>query len=175
MRFGRGLAVGALFVCLLASAADAPEYRAIAQLRANGFKRCASTLNALTKDLYTSDTFTYRAFWSSTDADTSTAAILAAQRGSDFVSYSYIASTPAAGPHPACDQSFTQVFVIQQSCDSVGDSFKDWEFDSPLGPVVTYLHPRAPGLKAALIPTQSGCVLVKTGATYLFPSESVKK
>lgn len=158
-----------VFFCVAFSAAaeDEKHYRAIDALLSLGFKTCANNASAVTKFLYDEDDFAYLNTWNQTDADKHTALTLTTKTYSDGASFATVATTPT--PDGACDASFSQIFVLSESCAKLRDTtFKEWKFYGDLGGTPLYEDPTSDSVVVGLATIQSNCLVIKTGV-FFFP------
>ena len=116
--------------------------------------------------LYEADDYAYVNTWHKDATDQHATLTLASKAFEDGPSVATLAVTPSTGG--TCDTTFTQLFVLPQSCPALRDTtFKAWKFYVDLGGVASYEDPTSPAVVALFLPVATGCLVVKTGLLFM--------
>jgi len=149
-------------------ASATPDYRAIDGLKGRGFKKCASDASRLMKFVYDADDFAYLNFWNKSSPDGHSALTVTAKPYSDGPSVTAMTTSPTSDG--ACDATLVQMFLVADSCPKLRETtFKDWKYYTSLGDAPLYEDPTTPAVVVAMVPSQSSCLIVKTGILF-FPA-----
>jgi len=150
------------------ASADTADYRAIDGLKGRGFRKCAGDASKVIKSLYDSDDFAYLNFWNKYSPDEHSALTVTAKPYADGPSMTAMTTSPTADG--SCDATLVQMLLVADSCPKLRDtSFKNWKYYTSLGDAPLYEDPTTPSVVVAMVPSQRGCLIVKTGILF-FPA-----
>ena len=162
-----GLFISTCLLCPVASSAQ--DVRAAQDLKEKGFTTCAESLNTVTRFLYEKESFAYLVRWNEEDSDRHTALTLTSKPYSDGTGFAAITNTQTTSG--TCDATFTQVFVVEQSCTSIRETtFQDWKYYGELGGVgiPMYQDPTTTNVVVVLAPFKTtSCLILKSGILFL--------
>jgi|WetSurMetagenome_2_1015567.scaffolds.fasta_scaffold00610_15 hypothetical protein len=149
------------------------DYRAVRELKAQGFRTCAGTVDEVLKFFHKKDDFVYlNILDEKKSADKHTASIFTVKQYNDGNSYASLNATPRADG--GCDIGFTQVFFFFETCHLIKETgFRDWKLKIEHNEVSVYEDPTSKHVVISLTPTANGCLVVKNGA-FFFPPKNKK-
>lgn len=143
-------------------AAENTDYASI--LKENGYTYCAKVINEVTNWLMGQDASAV-GLWKQSDADNRIGGLLASKRYPDGSTVMTVNAMKTASG--GCDAFFSWVLPSEMSCPSIREkTFKDWKFYMDLAGVPIYDDPTTSNVQVSLIPSQSGCIVNKTGVLF---------
>jgi hypothetical protein len=146
------------------------DYRAVEELKLQGFNACADTVGSVLKFLNKRDDFAFRNTLHEKSANAHTASIFTVKPYSDGNSYASVNTSQR--PDGGCDAGFTQIFFFYETCATMRESsFKDWTFYMDFGGVPVYEDPTSKNVIIALAPLVNGCLVLKSGTFYFPPKK----
>lgn len=172
------LAVLAAMLALAPSAAAQqqpaqPQYQSVEALKSLGVRNCLGAVTNMTKWLYDTDDFAYLNTWHKDAADKHMSLTMTSKAYSDGTSIAAIAVAPT--PAGTCDTTFSQLFVVKESCAKTRDTtFKEWKYYADLSGTPMYEDPTSESVVVALASVPNGCLIVKTGMLF-FPAADKAK